>query len=117
MILKRFNLQALAETYKHAIGWDTRRQVLSIMADLASFSTLQKFIPGITTYRVKIARRHKDLYGRGAPLIGKRSTRMRVSPTQLDHFLTFITSPHVTQDLLFGERNLILMVKSSKHQM
>ena len=101
-------LQALAETYKHATGWDTRRQVLSIMADLAPFFTLQKFIPGITKYRVKIARRHKDLYGRGAPLTEKRSTRMRVSPVQLDHFLTFITSPHVTQDLPFGERNLVL---------
>ena len=101
-------LQALAETYKNANSWDTRRQVLPIMADLASFQTLQKFIPGITKYRVKIACRHKDLYGRGAPLKEERSTRMRVSPVQLDHFLTFITSPHVIQDLPFGERKLVL---------
>jgi hypothetical protein len=33
---------------------------------------------------------------------------MRVSPVQLDHFLTFITSPHVIQDLPFGQRNLQL---------
>lgn len=101
-------LQALAETYKHAIGWDTKRQVLSIMADLAPLSILQKFLPGITRYRVNIAKRHKDLYGRGAPLSDKLSPRMCVSLDQLDHFLTFITSPHVVQDLPFGERNLVL---------
>ncbi|CAB4013395.1 Hypothetical predicted protein, partial [Paramuricea clavata] len=33
---------------------------------------------------------------------------MRVSPVQLDHFLTFITSPHIIQDLPFGQRNLQL---------
>jgi len=76
---EKIYLQALAETYNHAIGWGTHRQVLSIMADLAPITTLQRFIPGITSYRVKIARRHKDLYGRGAPLPEQRSTRMRVN--------------------------------------
>ena len=33
-------LTALAETYRHATGWDTRRQVLSIIADLVPFSKL-----------------------------------------------------------------------------
>lgn len=105
---EKIYLQALAETYEHATGWDTRRQILSIMADLVPFSTLQKYLPGITKYRVKTARRHKELYGRGAPILETRSTRMRVSPVQLDHFLTFITSPHVIQDLPFGQRNLQL---------
>lgn len=101
-------LQALAETYLHATGWDTRRQILSIMADLVPFSKLQKYIPGITSYRVKTARHHKELYGRGAPVIKEMCPRMRVDPVQLDHFLTFITSPHVVQDLPFGQRNLQL---------
>ena len=33
---------------------------------------------------------------------------MRVNEEQLDHFLTFITSPHVIQDLPFGEKTLVL---------
>ena len=33
---------------------------------------------------------------------------MRVDENQLDHFLTFITSPHVVQDLPFGLRKLQL---------
>ena len=101
-------LTALAETYRHATGWDTRRQVLSIMADLVPFSKLQLFIPGITYYRVKAARHHKQLYGRGVKVDDTRSPRVRVDENQLDHFLTFITSPHVVQDLPFGLRKLQL---------
>ena len=33
---------------------------------------------------------------------------MRVDADQLDHFLTFITSPHIIQDLPFGQRYLHL---------
>ena len=33
---------------------------------------------------------------------------MRVSTAQIDHFITFITSAHVIQDLPFGERTITL---------
>ena len=33
---------------------------------------------------------------------------MRVEATQLDHFLTFITSPHIIQDLPFGQKYINL---------
>ena len=61
-------LEALAETYQHATGWDTRRQVLAIMADLVPVCEIKKFIPGLTDYRVKEARLHILKYGRGAPV-------------------------------------------------
>ena len=35
-------LSALAETYQNAVSWDTRRQVLSIMADLVPSSAVAK---------------------------------------------------------------------------
>lgn len=101
-------LEALAETYKNASSWDTRRQVLSIMADLVPFKRLQRYLPGVTEYRVKIARQHKSVFGRGVPLSLKYSPRMRVDLNQLDHFLTFITSPHIIQDLPFGQRYMKL---------
>lgn len=101
-------LDALAETYRNASSWDTRRQVLSIMADLVPFKRLQRYLPGVTEYRVKIAHQHKHVYGRGVPLPSKCSPRMRVEPIQLDHFLTFITSPHIIQDLPFGQKYLKL---------
>lgn len=101
-------LKALAETYQHATSWDTRRQVLSIIADLLPFREIQKFIPGLTEYRFKEARLHICKHGRGAAVPLKKSPRMRVSESQLDHFLTFITSSHVVQDLPFGQRYLHL---------
>lgn len=101
-------LEALSETYKNASSWDTKRQVLSIMAALVPFKRLQRYLPGITEYRVKIARQHKNVFGRGVPLPLKYSPRMQVDPNQLDHFLTFITSPHIIQDLPFGQKYMKL---------
>ena len=104
---KRY-LEALAETYHSASSWDTRRQVLPIMADLVTFKQIQRYIPELTEYRFKIARVHRIEYGCGAALPLSKSPRMRVDGGQLDHFLTFITSPHVVQDLPFGQRYLQL---------
>jgi len=101
-------LTALAETYENVSGWDTRRQVLSIMADLVPVPVIQQYIPGMTEYRIKVARQHKSRYGRGVPVEAPKSPRMRVDESQLDHFLSFITSPHVIQDLPFGQRYLQL---------
>ena len=36
---------------------------------------------------------------------------MAISQTQLDHFLDFITSPHVIQDLPYGEKSIKLSTK------
>ena len=101
-------LNALAETYRHASSWETRRQVLSIMADLISFKRIQHYIPGLTEYRFKMARHHALRYGRGAEVSMLKSPRLRIELTQLDHFLDYVTSPHVTQDLPFGQRHLRL---------
>ena len=101
-------LEALAEAYANASSWDTRRQILSIMADLAPLEIIRQYIPGLTEYRFKIARKHKLKYGRGVPLPLSKSTRMRINVTQLDHFLSFITSPHIIQDLPFGLQYLRL---------
>lgn len=103
-------LEVLVECYDNANCWSSRRQILSIMADKVSFTTLQKWIPGISRYRFSIARHHRLLHGRGSevPQRDQRQTRMRASPEQLDHFLAFITSSRAIQDLPFGEKTLKL---------
>jgi hypothetical protein len=40
-------LNVLAESYKNALSWETRKQILSIMTDLASYSVISSFISGI----------------------------------------------------------------------
>jgi len=99
-------LEALIECYENASHWSTRRQILSIIADKVSFTVLQKWIPDISRYRYNIARHHTVLHGRGAVVQPQKKTRMRVSPEQLDHFLVFITSSRIVQDLPFGEKTL-----------
>ena len=101
-------LQNLANTYSNASTWDTKRQVLSIMADLVPFRILQRHLPDITEYRVKAARHDALWYGHGVPVTTTKSPRMRVNRRQLDHFLAFVTSPHVIQDLPFGQKVLML---------
>ena len=105
-------LEALVECYNNASNWSTRRQMLSIMADKVSFKVLQSWIPGLSRYRYNIARNHLLLHGRGSVVPAVKSTRMFISPEKLDHFLTFITSTHVMQDLPFGEKTLKLSSNS-----
>ena len=101
-------VDALAECYKNASHWSTRRQILSIIADKVNYRTLQSWIPGLPRYRFNVARKHAHMYGGGAEVETRSVPRMYVSATQLGHFLNFITSEHIIQKLSFGERTLKL---------
>lgn len=101
-------LDALAEAYSNANGWDTRRQILSIMAGLASYKAISVFIPGLSRYHYTIANLHRLQFGRGTSMTYQPLVRVRVERQQLDHFLSFITSPHLVQDLPFGQNMLTL---------
>lgn len=100
--------EALVECYNNASHWSSRRQILSIMADKIPYSSLKNWIPGLSRYRFNMARHHTLLQGRGSVVTTTKSTRMYISPEKLDHFLTFITSGQVIQDLPFGEKTLKL---------
>ena len=106
-------LEALAGAYMIASSWDTRRQILSIMAGVASYNAACEFIPGLSSYRYTVASLHRLQHGPGAPVPVEQSTRLRVTRDQLDHFLEFITSPHLVQDLPFGEKTLVLSTGES----
>ena len=55
-----------------------------------------------------MANLHRVQYGRNAPVPTRESPRLRIDPKQRDRFLGFITSPHLVQDLSFGEKHLQL---------
>ena len=105
---EKLYLEALAEAYNNAASWDTRRQVLSIMAGVASYNVISMYIPGLKKYRYTMANLHRLQFGRGAPVPKQPTTRIRIDIKQLDHFISFITSPHLVQDLPFGQRHLKL---------
>ena len=100
--------EALAACYENASHWSSRRQILSIFADKVSFKTVQQWLPNISRYRYNIARHHLLLHGRGADVPLQKHARIKVDLTKLDHFLAFITSSRVIQDLPFGEKTLKL---------
>ena len=81
------------------------------MADKLQLRTVRRWIPDLTRYRFTTARKHVRRYGRGVLPEPKVHAKMFFSQTQVDHFLDFITSPHVIQDLPFGERSLTLSTK------
>ena len=89
-------LEALAETYNYASSWSTCRQILSIMADLSTLEGIQSFIPSVSEFKFTMDRKYQIQYGRGVPQPLLKRPRMRVDTDKLDHFLTFIVSPHVT---------------------
>ena len=65
-------LNAFAESYLKAQHWSTRRQILSLMADKLSLREMREFIPTVNSYRYNIARRHRPIHGRAAPLQTRR---------------------------------------------
>ena len=85
-----------------------RRQILSIIADKVSYKEIQKWIPDISRYRYNIAIHHRLLHGRGSVVPVHSTAWIHVSPEKLDHFLSFITSAHIVQDLPFGEKSVKL---------
>ena len=101
-------LKALSEAYNNASSWATRRQVLSIMTEIASFNMIATFIPGLTKYRYTSAHLHQLQYGRGVQVQEQSIHRIKVDLKQLAHFLSFITSPHLVQDIPYGQKHLTL---------
>ncbi|KAK3752968.1 hypothetical protein QZH41_005125 [Actinostola sp. cb2023] len=102
-------MEALAESYQASDCWESRRQILSIMADKVQFKKLLLWIPGLTKYRFTEAKRHCLAHGRGAQLVPSgRGPRMDISTEQINHFISFITSSHIVQDLPFGEKTVTL---------
>ena len=88
-------MKALSECYNTAPNWQVQRQILSIVADKISLRTLRRYIPDLTRYHFGIAREHVKRQGKGIPPPKQQHKRMLVSQSKLDHFLDFISSPHI----------------------
>ena len=106
-------MSALADGYRAADSWETPWQILFIMANKSTLNQLRHWISDLSQYRLTEARRHCLICGRGAPVLTVPTPRMRVSTAQIDHFIAFITSPHIIQDLPLRERTIMLSTKET----
>ena len=80
------------------------------MTGVASLSAIREYIPGLLQYRYTVANLHRPQHGVGAPvpIEHMHAARIRIDDDQLDHFMNFIASPHIVQDLPFGQKYLHL---------
>ena len=102
-------LMAVVESYNTLSEPRERRQLQSIIADIIPFKRLQELISGISRHQVTQAKKHKDQFGRGAAVpVSAGLPRERVDSARVDHFLDFVTSSHIIQDLPFGTKNIKL---------
>ena len=102
-------IQVLIECYKQPDNRQTGRQLLSIVADKLKFEKMRSLLPSLTEYEFSMARLHKLKFGRGIREVNESQVpRYRVAPEKLDHFLDFVTSSHVIQDLPFGTKSFKL---------
>lgn len=98
----------ISEAYSNAETWQSRREILSIIAPKISFKLMQIFIPGLTSYRFFAARLHATRYGVGSRVEIGTKVVQRFDDNQISHFVDFILSAHVCTDLPFGEKVLKL---------
>ena len=94
--------------YEEAAYWYTRQQILSLFVNDYSKSELLALIPGLSKWRIDEARKHAFQTKPGQPIDPPRITRCRLGAVKVDHFLDFLSSPSVLQDVAYGTRTLKL---------
>jgi hypothetical protein len=101
-IFERESLAALQNAYDDAEEKSTKMQILSIFVYQFSQSELQQMLPDVTLYKINQAKRHLLEKGRGQPVVSSTVHRNSVTMPKVDHFVAFIASPHLVQDVAHG---------------
>ena len=101
-------MTGISEAYNNNETWQSRREILSVVAPKMSLKLMQLFIPGLTEYRFFAARLHAAKYGLGSKIETATNVVQRFDDGQIAHFIDFIVSPQVCTDLPFGEKILKL---------
>ncbi|CAF4092870.1 unnamed protein product [Rotaria magnacalcarata] len=91
-------MEALAEAYSNSHQWSTRHQFLSIVAGDSRFHSIQQFIPDLTRSRFNEARHQAKVNGYGTIVETGRSPTIRFTNNQVNHFIEYILSPHITSN-------------------
>ena len=100
-------MSGVSEAYINAESWQSRREILSIIAPKIPLKLIQLFIPGLTRGRFSAARLHAGKYSAGSRIEVTRVVK-RFDDHQIAHFIDFIVAPHACNDLPFGEKVLKL---------
>ena len=102
------DLHCIVTAYSEATSWQTKRQILSLIVNEYTKEELQDLIPGLSVWRIDQARRHRNDHGPGQEVPQIPITRTNLDPLTADHFIDFITSPTLLQDVAFGIKTMKL---------
>ncbi|CAF1193962.1 unnamed protein product [Didymodactylos carnosus] len=97
-------MKGVTQAYQNADDWPTRRAVLSIVAPKIGYKLIQSFLPDLTMYRFSSARLHAAVHRTGTIVQPPPRLVNRFDDAQVEHFVDFLTSDHVSTDLPFGEK-------------
>lgn len=95
-------LETIADAFTNAPSPGMKRQTLSLVASLVPYRELLEYIPTLTLYHYKVARRHAKLLGPGVAPPQEKHVKERYDRKKVDMFIEFITSPHIVIDLPYG---------------
>ena len=101
-------IDSLVKAYEQAVSWQTKRQILSIFANDFSRSELMTLIPSLSKWKIDQARQNASDIGKGREVPSEPIYRTRISPSQVQHFVDFISRPEMVQDVAFGTKTLKL---------
>ena len=83
-------------------------QILSLFVNKFSKSELQEIIPGLSKRQIDDARTHANLRGPGKHVNPPEIHRMRLETTKNYHFLEFISTFSLLQDVSYGTKTIKL---------
>ena len=101
-------IDSLVKAYEQATSWQTKRQILSIFANDFTRPELTNLISSLTKWKIDQARQHACDIGKGQTLVSEPVHRRRISTSQVQHFVDFISRPEMVQDVAFGTKTLKL---------
>ena len=84
-------LEAILLAYKECENGSTKRQILSIICNKYSQSQIQEFLPGISLWQIKNARKHAQEQWPGEPIVTQQIFRCRLDMEKVKEFVYFIS--------------------------
>lgn len=99
-------VQNIAEQYMSCSDRQTRMEVLATVAPVLRYLELEKYIPGLTPYAWKEARRYAKIVKSGRQIPPPSAIKERYKKKAVSLFIAFITSPYVVSDMPFGSKTV-----------
>lgn len=96
------------KAYQQAAHWQTKRHILSLIANDFSGGELQEVIPGLFKWHIDQTHQHATEARKGQQLPEIPSFHRRIDREKVDHFVEYISRPELVQDVAFETKTLKL---------